>query len=80
MTLVQEAMSLMETMPIKNQQIVLELLKMLSASSESAVMPNLHENGFKRTGKSKFSLPADFDERFDDLNGEIASMFMGESI
>ncbi len=80
MTLVQQATMMMERLPIKSQQVVLDLLKMLSASSESAVMPDLHENGFKRTGKSKFSLPADFDERFDDLNGEIASMFMGESI
>ena len=31
MTLVQEAMSIMETMPRKNQQIVLELLRAMSA-------------------------------------------------
>ena len=33
----------------------------------------------KRTGKSKFDLPEDFDEHFDDLNDEIASMFYGEN-
>lgn len=31
MTLVQEAMSIMETMPRKNQQIVLELLRAMSS-------------------------------------------------
>ena len=33
MTLVQEAMSIMETMPRKNQKIVLDLLKAMSSSS-----------------------------------------------
>ena len=33
MTLVQEAMSIMETMSMKNQQIVLELLRAMSNSS-----------------------------------------------
>ena len=32
MTLVQEAMSIMETMPRKNQQIVLDLLRVMSNS------------------------------------------------
>ena len=34
-----------------------------------------YESGFKQTGKSDFTLPTDFDERFDDLNDEIARMF-----
>ena len=78
MTLVQEAVNIMERLPVKSQQVVVDLLKMLSSSSESAVMPKQQKAGFKRTGRSDFSLPADFDEHFDDLNGEIAAMFMGE--
>ena len=80
MTLAQQATTMMEKLPVRSQQIVVDLLKMLSGYSESAVMPDARENGFKRTGKSVFSLPADFDEHFDDLNDEIASMFMGESL
>jgi hypothetical protein len=44
------------------------------------LVSNAHKTGFKRTGKSDFVLPADFDEHFDDLNDEIATMFMGESL
>ena len=80
MTLVQQATTMMEKLPMKSQQIVVDLLKVLSGISESTVMPDIHENGFKRTGKSDFALPADFDEHFDDLNDEIATMFMGESL
>lgn len=80
MTLVQQATTMMEKLPVRSQQVVVDLLKMLSGISESAVMPDVHENGFKRTGRSDFSLPADFDEHFDDLNDEIAKMFMGESL
>lgn len=79
MTLVQQAATMMEKLPVRSQQVVVDLLKMLSGYSESAVMPDVHENGFKRTGKSDFALPADFDEHFDDLNDEIATMFMGDS-
>ena len=80
MTLVQQATTMMEKLPVSSQQIVVDLLKMLSGYSESAVMSDVHENGFRRTGKSDFDLPADFDEHFDDLNGEIETMFMGESL
>ena len=80
MTLVQQATNMMEKLPVKSQQVVVELLKMLSSNSESAVVPDIHEIGFKRTGRSTFTLPADFDEHFDDLNGEIAAMFLGEGI
>ena len=38
MTLVQEAMSIMETMPRKNQQIVLELLRAMSSSSDYGIL------------------------------------------
>ena len=71
MTLVQQATNMMEKLPVKSQQVVVDLLKMLSGYSESAVMPGTREAGFRRTGKSDFVLPADFDEHFDDLNGEI---------
>ena len=80
MTLVQEAVSIMEKLPVRSQQVVVDLLKMLSSYPESAAMPDQQEAGFKRTGRSDFSLPADFDEHFDDLNGEIAAMFMGEGL
>ena len=80
MTLVQQATNMMEKLPVRSQQVVVDLLKMLSGYSESAVMPGAREAGFRRTGKSDFVLPADFDEHFDDLNGEITAMFMGESL
>ena len=80
MTLVQQATTMMEKLPVRSQQVVVDLLKMLSGISEPVIMPNAHEAGFRRTGKSEFSLPADFDEHFDDLNDEIATMFMGESL
>ena len=80
MTLVQQATTMMEKLPVRSQQVVVDLLKMLSGYSGSAVMPDAQKTGFKRTGKSDFVLPADFDEHFDDLNDEIATMFMGESL
>ena len=80
MTLVQQATDMMEKLPIRSQQVVVDLLKMLSGYSESAVKLDIRETGFRRTGKSDFDLPADFDEHFDDMNGEIAAMFMGESL
>lgn len=80
MTLVQQATNMMEKLPISSQQVVVDLLKMLSGYSESTARPDTRETGFKRTGKSDFILPADFDEHFDDLNGEITAMFMGDSI
>ena len=80
MTLVQQATTMMEKLPVRSQQVVVDLLKMLSGYSESVVMSNTHEAGFRRTGKSDFSLPADFDEHFDDLDDEIAATFMGERL
>ena len=80
MTLVQQAANMLEKLPIRSQQIVVDLLKMLSGDPETAVISDDRETGFRRTGKSDFALPADFDEHFDDLNGEIAAMFMGEDL
>lgn len=78
MTMVQEATRIMENMPRKNQQVFLDLLRMMnqettaSESAEKALE-------FKRSGKTNFQLPEDFDEHFDDLNDEIAALFTGES-
>jgi hypothetical protein len=80
MTLVQQATNMMEKLPVRSQQVVVDLLKMLSGYIETAAMPDTRETGFRRTGKSVFVLPADFDEHFDDLNEEITAMFMGESL
>ena len=51
MTLVQQATTMMEKLPVRSQQVVVDLLKMLSGYSESAVMPEAREAGFKRTGR-----------------------------
>lgn len=80
MTLVQEAASIMAGLPVKSQQLVVDLLKAMSGYSESAGMSDIHEPGFKRTGKSDFVLPDDFDKHFDDLNGEIETTFTGENL
>ena len=80
MTLVQQATNMMEKLPVRSQQVVVDLLKMLSGYSESVFTPDAQETGFRRTGKSDFALPVDFDEHFDDLNGEITAMFMGERL
>ena len=80
MTLVQQATNMMEKLPIRSQQVVVDLLKMLSGYSEPASLSDAVETEFRRTGKSDFALPADFDERFDDLNEEITAMFMGERL
>ena len=80
MTLVQEAAQIMEKMPIKNQRIVVDLLRMMSAGITPVDAGSMVNGPFKRTGKSKFNLPADFDEHFDDLNDEVAALFYGESL
>ena len=80
MTLIQEAAEIMEKMPIRNQQIVVDLLKMMSLGSVSDDLSDQGSERFRRTGKSKFDLPPDFDEHFDDLNDEISSLFMGEGV
>lgn len=80
MTLLQEATEIMAKMPLKSQQVVVELLRVMSvntASTETKKSPTLE---FKRTGKSRFNLPADFDEHFDDMNDEIALLFSGEDL
>ena len=80
MSLVQEATNIMERMPVRNQQIVVDLLRMMDRGAGVTASKSTDNTGFKRTGKSNFHLPADFDEHFDDMNDEIATMFMGESV
>ncbi|MBQ9437130.1 MAG: hypothetical protein IJU50_02245 [Lachnospiraceae bacterium] len=78
MTLIQEATAMMEKMPIKSQQVVVDLLRMINVTSISAESDETTASQFKRTGKSNFNLPADFDDHFNDMDEEIASMFYGE--
>ena len=80
MTLVHQATTMREKLPVRSQQVVVDLLKMLSGISESPVIPKVHDAGFQRPGKSDFALPADFDEHFDDVNDEIATMFMSAGL
>jgi len=79
MTLVQEATEIMKKMPIRNQQVVVDLLKMMNTSVITRNNTNYGNAGFKRTGKANFKLPAGFDEHFDDMNSEIAAMFEGDN-
>ena len=77
MTLIQEATGIMEKMPRRNQQIIVDLLKAMYSEIDQTDRVKLNVE-FKRTGKSHFDLPEDFDAHFDDLNEEIALSFMGE--
>ena len=79
-TLIKEATEIMEKMPRKSQQIVLDLLRMMNQNSIVSHYENDKAAPFKRTGKSFFNLPDDFDEHFDDTNGEIEAMFNGENV
>lgn len=79
MTLIQEATGIMEKMPIRNQQIIVDLLKAMYSGIESTDDSKV-KAGFSRTGKAQFNLPADFDAHFDDLNEEIAASFLGDSL
>lgn len=79
MTMVQEATRIMESMPKNKQQIVLDLLRVMNQDTAGTENKRDAASGFKRSGKTKFQLPADFDEHFDDLNDEIAALFGGET-
>ena len=80
MTMIQEAAEIMNRMPRNSQQVVLALLRMMSYGAMPVHGEDERSVPFKRTGKSNFNLPPDFDEHFDDANDEIASMFCGELI
>lgn len=81
MTLIEEATALLEKMPQQKQLMAIDLLRMISNDYYGLdhKKPKQPAAPFKRTGKSVFNLPEDFDEHFDDLNDEIASMFYGEN-
>ncbi len=80
MTMVQEATRIIENMPRKKQQIVLDLLRMMNQTESASVEKRESNPDFKRSGKTKFQLPADFDEHFDDMNSEIAALFAGDGV
>ena len=48
MTLVQEAVNIMERLPIRNQQIVLELLRVMDSQSPYTAMPGRASDKTKR--------------------------------
>ena len=79
MTLMQEAYLLMQKQPESNLQIIVDMLHAMSIK-QPGENASISSQSFKRTGQAKgeFNLPADFDEHFDDINDEIASMFYGE--
>lgn len=81
MTLIEEATVLLENMPQKKQLMAIDLLRLLSNDFSGAENKRMNQKNvpFKRTGKSDFNLPDDFDEHFDDLNEEIASLLCGEN-
>ena len=81
MTLIEEAAILLENMPQKKQRMAIDLLRMISNDFYDEENRRINQNTeqFKRTGKSNFNLPDDFDEHFDDLNNEIASLFCGDN-
>ena len=78
MTLIQEATMIMENMPMEDQRLFVDLLRMISRNTTPQQADHLNAGNFKRTGKASFKLPEDFDEHFDDMNEEIASLFYGE--
>lgn len=81
MTLMQEAYVLMQRQPESNLKILVDLMKRMSLESTSK-REAVAASSFKRTGVARgtLELPADFDEHFDDLNDEIAAMFIGETV
>ena len=78
MTMIQEVTQIMQQMPKRKQQVVLDLLRMMRQDSDSPAVQQRNNSGFRRTGKAKFKLPSDFDEHFDDMNDEIAALFSGD--
>lgn len=78
MTMIQEVTHIMLQMPKRKQQVVLDLLRMMNHDADWSASNQRDKAKFRRTGKAKFKLPADFDEHFDDMNDEIAAMFAGD--
>ncbi|MBO6113318.1 MAG: hypothetical protein J6P45_09765 [Lachnospiraceae bacterium] len=80
MTLMQEAYLLMQKQPDSNLRIIVDMLHAMNIKQPESDVA-VSSKPFKRTGQAKgvFKLPADFDEHFDDMNDEIASLFYGEN-
>lgn len=81
MTLIEEATILLEKLPQTKQRMAIDFLRMISNDlyrSDNTKLKKSTES-FRRTGKTNFNLPDDFDDHFDDLNDEIASLFSGDN-
>ena len=82
MTIKQEAYTLIMQQPDGNVRILVDLMKAMSSGVHA--LPNRQATATrtaKRTGiaRGTVDFPSDFDEHFDDLNSEIAEMFVGEA-
>lgn len=79
MTLVQEATNLMQRMPEQNVRLVVELLRTMNPVADKAADMLSSNPRARRIGAAvnEISLPDDFDEQFDALDEEIATMFYG---
>ena len=75
MTLIEEAVILLEKLPEENQHLILDLLRVMNFNEMPSIENSNETISFKRTGKSNFKLPEDFDEHFNDLNDEIEALF-----
>ena len=80
MTLIEEAAILLEKMPQQKQAMAIDMLRMISNDFYGLENKKVKQTAipFRRTGKTNFNLPDDFDEHFDDVNNEIASLFYGD--
>lgn len=81
MTLIEEATILLEKLPQTKQRMAIDFLRMISNDLYRSDNTKLKKStgSFRRTGKTNFNLPDDFDDHFDDLNDEIASLFSGDN-
>ena len=75
MTLIEEAVILLEKLPEENQHLIVDLLRVMNFNEMPSIENSNETIPFKRTGKSNFNLPEDFDEHFNDINDEIEALF-----
>ncbi len=78
MTPIQEAYALMQGQPDSNIKLIIELLRTMSPYKEKEDI-HVAAQPFKRTGLASgaVELPEDFDEAFEELDKEIAELFLG---
>ena len=80
MSPIEEALRLLRAQPEENVRIIVELLRVMQANTNSAVpdagKPRSTDKRFG-AGKDEIRLPDNFFEHFDDANEEIAGMFYG---